>query len=339
MTPGHALTGNTEYYHSDHIGSARLMTNAQGTVIPGSDATFLPFGQEHTPTTTTNHYKFTGKERDTESSLDYFGARFDSPTMGRFTTPDAPFADQHIENPQSWNLYAYTLNNPLRYVDPDGFKANPAALARAIKQIQSQQGGSTYTMFFLGINSGEGNYAQTRTAKQLSTYGDALGLGQLDTGSDGNTALIPNEGGAGAAAVGAADQDQVDTADAIYAEAQKQGLKVQIGTHSNGINAAGKFAANLPENSLTNSVVIAPNTASKSKMTSIANASQTTTIITSNRDNRLAMAPVLGRRSVGFWARMFRKNKKVKVVETKQSCHGVQCYGAEVAQGSGSVRN
>jgi hypothetical protein len=40
--------------------------------------------------------------------------------MGRFTSPDKPFADQHIENPQSWNLYTYTLNNPLRYVDPNG---------------------------------------------------------------------------------------------------------------------------------------------------------------------------------------------------------------------------
>ncbi|MCW5964074.1 MAG: HNH endonuclease, partial [Bryobacterales bacterium] len=59
-------------------------------------------------------------ERDAETGLDYFGARYMSSAQGRFTSPDKPFADQHIENPQSWNLYTYTLNNPLRYVDPNG---------------------------------------------------------------------------------------------------------------------------------------------------------------------------------------------------------------------------
>jgi RHS repeat-associated protein len=54
------------------------------------------------------------------TGLDYFGARYFSGAQGRFTSPDKPFADQHAENPQSWNLYTYTLNNPLRYVDPNG---------------------------------------------------------------------------------------------------------------------------------------------------------------------------------------------------------------------------
>ena len=62
----------------------------------------------------------TGKERDTESGNDYFGARYYASTMGRWMSPDKPFADQHVSNPQSWNLYAYTLNNPLRFVDQDG---------------------------------------------------------------------------------------------------------------------------------------------------------------------------------------------------------------------------
>ena len=64
--------------------------------------------------------KFTGKERDTESRLDYFGARYFSGAGGRFTSADAPFADQHVENPQSWNLYVYSRNNPLRFIDPTG---------------------------------------------------------------------------------------------------------------------------------------------------------------------------------------------------------------------------
>lgn len=62
----------------------------------------------------------TGKERDSETGLDYFGARYMSAAQGRFKSPDAPFADQHSDDPQSWNLYAYGRNNPLKFVDPTG---------------------------------------------------------------------------------------------------------------------------------------------------------------------------------------------------------------------------
>jgi RHS repeat-associated protein len=52
--------------------------------------------------------------------LDYFGARYYSGAQGRFTSPDKPFADQFVAEPQSWNLYSYVRNNPLRYIDDDG---------------------------------------------------------------------------------------------------------------------------------------------------------------------------------------------------------------------------
>ena len=73
-----------------------------------------------TTSTTGTPAQFTGKERDTETGLDYFGARYYGSNMGRFTTPDRPFADQKVADPQSWNLYSYVTNNPLRFVDPTG---------------------------------------------------------------------------------------------------------------------------------------------------------------------------------------------------------------------------
>jgi RHS repeat-associated protein len=62
-----------------------------------------------------------GKERDAETGLDYFGARYFFSPQGRFTSPDPTFLNiLMVTNPQRWNLYGYGLNNPLRYVDPDG---------------------------------------------------------------------------------------------------------------------------------------------------------------------------------------------------------------------------
>jgi RHS repeat-associated protein len=65
--------------------------------------------------------RYTGKERDAESGLDYFGARYYGSSMGRFMSPDpsgAAFSDPG--NPRSWNMYSYVQNNPLNSVDPDG---------------------------------------------------------------------------------------------------------------------------------------------------------------------------------------------------------------------------
>src|SRR3989442_4121170 len=66
--------------------------------------------------------RFTGKERDSESGLDNFGARYDSSSLGRFMSPDwsddpdpVPYAD--LNNPQTLNLYAYVGNNPVTFTD------------------------------------------------------------------------------------------------------------------------------------------------------------------------------------------------------------------------------
>jgi RHS repeat-associated protein len=70
-------------------------------------------------------YLFTGKERDTESGNDYFGARYYASTVGRFMNPDwsarvEPVPYSKLDDPQSLNLYAYVGNNPLGAVDENG---------------------------------------------------------------------------------------------------------------------------------------------------------------------------------------------------------------------------
>ena len=66
------------------------------------------------------HYKFTGKERDAETGLDDLGARYLSGAFGRLMSADSPLTDQNAGSPDSWNLYSYVRNNPLKYTDPTG---------------------------------------------------------------------------------------------------------------------------------------------------------------------------------------------------------------------------
>jgi RHS repeat-associated protein len=68
-----------------------------------------------------NNYKFTGKERDAESNLDYFGARHYGSSLGRFMQTDPKqFSIRTLANPQKWNKYTYVQNSPLMRIDPDG---------------------------------------------------------------------------------------------------------------------------------------------------------------------------------------------------------------------------
>jgi RHS repeat-associated protein len=76
-------------------------------------------------------YVFTGKERDAESGLDYFGARYYASSMGRFMSPDPLMASAKIWDPQTWNRYTYGRNNPLTMIDPTGMaEVNAAACAK-----------------------------------------------------------------------------------------------------------------------------------------------------------------------------------------------------------------
>jgi RHS repeat-associated protein len=115
-----------KYYFADNLGSASVITNATGAMPPLEESDYYPYGGE-IPITNgdPNHYKFTGKERDTESGLDNFGARYFTSNLGRFMTPDwaarptsVPYAV--FGDPQSLNLYTYVENAPLNRVDADG---------------------------------------------------------------------------------------------------------------------------------------------------------------------------------------------------------------------------
>jgi len=110
--------GTTYFVHSDHLGSTHVLTNMSGAVYDNYD--YLPFGEQIAGGTGTTH-KFTQKERDTESGLDNFGARYNSSSIGRFVSPDPLYIETHrLVDPQQWNIYAYARNNPVSLTDSTG---------------------------------------------------------------------------------------------------------------------------------------------------------------------------------------------------------------------------
>lgn len=141
--------GGTSYLSSDALGTPRVITGAGGAVLARHD--YQPFGEElpvgvggrGEPTKYVYglgddgvRQKFTGKERDVETGLDYFYARHYSSLSGRFMSVD-PYdpltqpggLETYLTQPQNWNRYTYGLNNPLKYIDPDG--ENPLLAAAA----------------------------------------------------------------------------------------------------------------------------------------------------------------------------------------------------------------
>jgi len=124
------VSGAVYYYFSDHLGSSNVVTNSAGVIQNESD--YYPYGGESQIANAlpSQHYKFTDKERDSESGNDYFGARYYNSAMGRFMSPDwsakvEPVPYSKLDDPQSLNLYAYVLNHPLSLVDADGHVPGP----------------------------------------------------------------------------------------------------------------------------------------------------------------------------------------------------------------------
>ena len=193
------------YLTTDHLGSTRVVTQAvvsgpDGGVVSRHD--YLPFGEEIGSLggrTTALKYsasgpaqKFTGKERDNESGLDYFQARYFSGAAGRFTSVDPENAGSDPADPQSWNGYAYARNNPLLYIDPTGetFQICPADVTNTTNcpDISNQQYQEQFRQNETFIVASGKIYARNEDGTQGALVGTARETGQ-DLSADATAIL------------------------------------------------------------------------------------------------------------------------------------------------------
>ena len=179
--------GNVDYYLSDQLGSSRVVTDSSGNLLDDSD--FYPFGWERPVASSSgNTYKFTGKERDSESGNDYFGARYYASSMGRMLSPDPVFISaDRIADPQGLNLYAYARNNPLTITDPTGldFYQTCTPTDDNGSTCQQVQNGSS-KVWVQGTSDDNGQFTANRIANDANgnlvdtAHGNAAVSGSFD---------------------------------------------------------------------------------------------------------------------------------------------------------------
>lgn|GEM_PF-2333896 len=252
---GSSAANGTRYLTADHLGSTRLVTDAAGAVKERHD--YLPFGEELPASLRAsitdggvNTYavtngppqKFTGKERDSETNLDYFGARYFSGAQGRFTSPDPLLNSGRPSEPQSWNRYSYTLNNPLRYTDPLGMYVWGNCTGDADKcKAEQQRFRDSIAKAKEALNGLDPKSKEAKALqKTLAKLGDeGKGNIKINFGDAGSTDGQPNYGRTVGNSV-TINYDAVDSTekawslDASESSAFEAGLTTHEGMHSGG---------------------------------------------------------------------------------------------------------
>jgi RHS repeat-associated protein len=170
-------TPGWQFLSSDHLGSPRLATDANGTTLDARK--YWPFGDLAAGGASAERVQFVGMERDSEGNRYYDHARSEDFNLSRFLTPDMFPGEPN--RPQSWNRYAYAADNPARVVDPDGrdgVDVADAADARIIKAVDTADVVLTGDLRTAVQVTGFVAMSYTSLLRVGSSVGEAIGSGQ-----------------------------------------------------------------------------------------------------------------------------------------------------------------
>ena len=155
------------YFHSDHLGTPRLVTNSAAQKV--EEHKYFPYGQPLTPGLGSQPHKLAAMEQDATSGFFFDHARFlgNGMAAGRFLSPDPAYGNP--SSPQGWNRYVYASNNPLRFVDVDGENPVVAWTAHRLNHLRghifrgAEEAGKSY--FRQGIRFRTAQRAVERTVR------------------------------------------------------------------------------------------------------------------------------------------------------------------------------
>ena len=191
-----------KYYFADNLGSASVITSSSGIITDESD--FYPYGGEIAITNgDPNHYKFTGKERDSESGLDNFGARFYGSNLGRFMSPDWALRPTSVPyavfgDPQTLNLYTYVENAPLNKVDADGHQDSDEKKREAEEnKKKAEEAAEKKPLISVKVEGGFGQEYKEKVGQTKVKAGGAI-KGELEVSTNGVKISAKAEVGANA---------------------------------------------------------------------------------------------------------------------------------------------
>jgi len=175
--------GNKTYFSNDHLGSTSLITNQAGSLV--ENTTYDPWGEIKSGGTKSK-FLYTGQEKDSETNLNYYGARYYDSHIRRFTQPDDVI--QNIYNPQGLNRYSYVWNNPLRYTDPSGrvVTCNAGGCSSSITALNNQPKKTTPTTYSSFVAA----VSKPSTPAKTSVSSGSSGGGISSGGSGGNAAVV-----------------------------------------------------------------------------------------------------------------------------------------------------
>jgi len=131
-------TPDVKYNLDDHLGSSSLQLDTSGTLISREE--YYPFGETSFGSYGKKRYRFCGKEKDEESGLYYYGARYYSPWTCRFVSVD-PLASKY----PFYTPYQYAGNQPINFIDLDGLEQAPTDTPATAEPTPPRTNGSTNT--------------------------------------------------------------------------------------------------------------------------------------------------------------------------------------------------